>query len=81
MKARLKSSEVQKPTMLSEMQVMQFAVVVSGDDKGHIVFRPKVGVFAIDLIDGECWEIKPKYEHSDREVRILEAGETIEITE
>lgn len=80
MKARLKSTQ-QERIMLNDMNVGQFAVIVNNDDEnGHIIFRPHEdsGIFAVDLTDGLYW-IRP--EISDREVRILKAGELIEIVE
>lgn len=79
MKARLKES--QPITRLSDMKVKQFAVVLDGESEGCIVYRPYLftGVFAIDLTNGCYWDGRPKIK--DFKVRILQAGEVIEITE
>ena len=42
MKARLKSTQEEEVTRLSDMKKGQFAVVTSKKDNGHIVFRPLV---------------------------------------
>jgi len=82
MKARLKSTQQEEVTRLSDMKKGQFAVVTSKKDNGHIVFRPLVvsNVFAIDLTDGRYWSNNYP-EKGCREVRILRAGELIEIVE
>jgi len=78
MKARLKDQE--SVTMLSEMQELQFAVVLENSDHDHILFRPlkPTGVFAVNLTNGEILSEAPKI--YDCKVRILQEGEVIEIT-
>lgn len=80
MKARLKE-ESQAVTRLSDMEVKQFAVVLDGESEGCIVYRPYLftGVFAIDLTNGGYWGSRA--EIANPKVRILQAGEVIEITE
>lgn len=80
MKARLKE-ESQPVTRVSDMKEQQFAVVLDGELKDHIVYRPYIdaGVFAINLTDGCNWPGTPTFHNA--KVRILQAGEVIEITE
>lgn len=78
MKARLKE-ESQPITRLSDMKEHQFAIVLDGEWEGNIVYRPYSDsrLFAVDLTNGRYWS---KPEGDNPKVRILQAGEVIEIT-
>ena len=80
MKARLKE-ESQSVTRLSDMMTGKFAIFLDGAFEGDIVYRPPsvTGIFAINLTCGIFWRGLP--ECGNLKVRILQAGEVIEITE
>ena len=81
MKARLKSTQEKEVTRLSDMEEGQFALATSGKWFGGIVYRPFApDIFAIDLTSGCYWKDKvDKGSVRDMEIRILKAGELIEI--
>jgi len=81
MKARLKSTQEEEFTRLSDMKKGQFAVVTSEEGKGSILYRPNSYVYAVDLTANfPSWPTSLDAAYGfNPEVRILRAGELVEI--
>jgi len=83
MKARLKGTQQEEVTRLSDMKKGQFAVVTSEEGKGSLLYRPNSYVYAVDLTANlQPWPTSSDAAYGfNPEVRILKAGELIEIVE
>ena len=81
MKATLEYSNSLDIKKISDMLPMQFAVIIDGQDKGSLLFRPlTTREFVINLTDGSCWDTIPRG-NGNKYVRILQDGESIVITD